>query len=714
MRTLLELQYDFQQLEDRVSQLEKLPLNSDQLTLGDVTSLVRQMNALKSDLSTLSSPKQSPARPPAPQQNWNPNYRDFKTAKSLIADRLQRKSRITEENIGKYFISVLAAILVLLAVGLIAGSFWEYMPDVLKLIVLLAAGATCELVGWKKISKEGKKNGFWAGVTGLGAAIVFVSIVFGSLFWQLYPSLVVISGLILWFAGHLFLSTKANSNVFYAITYFGGFLATALTFANRGSNSSGELTVITVTALFYAVGAAGTWKSKNPMLPVLNCLFLWGIFLQTRYVVTIPYSFDGHVQELTAAYIPYSLVIFQLCLSGLLIIGAPKVLSKNWKISRIGTIVLSLLSSIMVIAACSDMAHFFHIDLWMELVALFIICAAGVLHFKDRCEYLLGAAPIIALILSQLSGDYLYYAPILPSLVTLICLCIPAVRRQKILKISAVVLYAVAFLGMGEWNGGVALWAGVILLMAVPIVNYALIWLLNDGLYPAYELLAGSILPALALYPLIDNYDLSNMIGIACLTGFVLYNRTVIPYRRFTTSQEEFRVEHAALVIVSIISCLAVYANGIFPVDPIDLTLVPLVLLTYSFLAVRRAIRLPGKLPSIFSSIFCHLNISCVVSMWKTGNENLIITCFGFLLAALFIAIGFWKKQKSIRICGLVFLIGYVLKVALLDASQSGDVATRILGLLVGGVVCFVVSFSYNKLNKLYGELGQKDHDAES
>lgn len=45
----------------------------------------------------------------------------------------------------------------------------------------------------------------------------------------------------------------------------------------------------------------------------------------------------------------------------------------------------------------------------------------------------------------------------------------------------------------------------------------------------------------------------------------------------------------------------------------------------------------------------------------------------------------------------LMFLIGYVLKVAILDASQSGDVGTKILGLLVGGAVCFVVSFTYSK-----------------
>ena len=346
MRTLLELQYDFQQLEDRVSQLEKLPLNSDQLTLGDVTSLVRQMNALKSDLSTLSSPKQTPAHPPAPQQNWNPVYRDFKAAKSLITDRPQRKSRITEENIGKYFISVLAAVLILLAVGLIAGSFWDYIPNVLKLIVLFAAGAACEVIGWQKIVKEGKKYGFWLGVAGLGAEIVFVSIILGSVLWGLYSELFVLSGLVVWFSRHILLSTKADSNVFYVITYFGGILATALTFANRESNSGSEFTVIAVTALLYAIGVAGTWKSKNPILPVLNCLFLWDIFLQTRYVVTIPYSFGCHVHELTAAYIPYGLVIFQICLSGLLIIGAPKALNKNWKISRIGTIVLGLLSSI--------------------------------------------------------------------------------------------------------------------------------------------------------------------------------------------------------------------------------------------------------------------------------------------------------------------------------------------------------------------------------
>ncbi len=95
--------------------------------------------------------------------------------------------------------------------------------------------------------------------------------------------------------------------------------------------------------------------------------------------------------------------------------------------------------------------------------------------------------------------------------------------------------------------------------------------------------------------------------------------------------------------------------------------------------------------------------------MWNSRNANIFISCFGLLLSAVFIGLGFWRKRKPLRLAGLTTMIGYVLKIALVDISRTGDTGKQILVLLAGGIVCFGVSFAYNKLDKLYGDVKTRE-----
>ena len=115
----------------------------------------------------------------------------------------------------------------------------------------------------------------------------------------------------------------------------------------------------------------------------------------------------------------------------------------------------------------------------------------------------------------------------------------------------------------------------------------------------------------------------------------------------------------------------------------------------------------------ILSVVFSHLNLFFIADMWRTGNANILVSCFGLLLSAALIGIGFWRKEKTIRIAGLSTMITYVFKIALLDIAQTGDMGRRVLILLLGGIVCFGVSFAYNKLDKLYGNAEESASEIE-
>lgn len=80
-----------------------------------------------------------------------------------------------------------------------------------------------------------------------------------------------------------------------------------------------------------------------------------------------------------------------------------------------------------------------------------------------------------------------------------------------------------------------------------------------------------------------------------------------------------------------------------------------------------------------------------------------MLSLFGLGIAAGFIGLGFWKRRKALRVSGLCMMIVYVLKISLADIQTGGNVAGTAIGLLFGGLVCFGVSFAYNRLDKLYG-----------
>ena len=49
-------------------------------------------------------------------------------------------------------------------------------------------------------------------------------------------------------------------------------------------------------------------------------------------------------------------------------------------------------------------------------------------------------------------------------------------------------------------------------------------------------------------------------------------------------------------------------------------------------------------------------------------------------------------------------MIGYVFKIALVDVREFAGSGSQVFALLAGGLICFAVSFAYNRLNRLLGE----------
>jgi hypothetical protein avisC_09181 len=89
-----------------------------------------------------------------------------------------------------------------------------------------------------------------------------------------------------------------------------------------------------------------------------------------------------------------------------------------------------------------------------------------------------------------------------------------------------------------------------------------------------------------------------------------------------------------------------------------------------------------------------------------TSSATLIIA------GALSIVAGFRAHATAMRLYGLVLVMLMVLKLAVIDMSGQNSI-TRILSLLVAGVICFALSVAYSRLSAHLSGASEETKDLE-
>lgn len=727
MKTPQELQQKVQEIELRMQNIESKPISADGLTVADIISLSKRIDELKAEIGEIKAPTQSesPSCRPAPvlpqQKTFAEQSIEHPLNPAPLVMRPQRKSRFTEGNIGRYVIGVLASLLILLAVGTVASAFWEYVPNKAKFLGLIAIGANCEIIGWRKLQKIGKTNGFWTSVTGLGAAICYAAVIFGQTIWGLYPSVFTGALLLSWFAVNFILSAKANSKVFYVVTYLGGIVAMFLIFNEGGASQARELLIIAAAMVIHFIGKLGFWKTRNTMLPVLNLVFCLTVFQQLQselFFSTQQYALD--MPTLCAAYRPFFLPWFQIILASLILLDMANVWNREWPYPDVISAVFTCIGASMVLYACRCFAERFaptaQANAWGGFWALIIFTGCIAMRWKQLRTYVLGICPVAAICLVAISEAGLGCASIGPAFFAAGLLFCPIVRRDKYGKLDGLIAYLIAFASASSGitqEGGLQIFLiaiQTVLLVAIPAANYILMRRQGDGLLPELEALVGIACISLAIHPLTEVLELSDALWVLVLAALALGYRYFEPNKPVSKSRTEREIARVGLVAIFVFVVLCSYLGGMIMPDTADKTISTIILMAFSIASLHKAVNERRMGYSIFSAAFCHWNSAFILSMWSSSEANLLVSCAGLLLSAAFIAVGFWKKRKNIRITGLVAMIGYVLKIALCDADAG--VSGQAIILLAGGLICFAVSFAYNKLDKLCAETDLEEIDS--
>lgn len=96
------------------------------------------------------------------------------------------------------------------------------------------------------------------------------------------------------------------------------------------------------------------------------------------------------------------------------------------------------------------------------------------------------------------------------------------------------------------------------------------------------------------------------------------------------------------------------------------------------------------------TTIFMNLVLNSYLGKYDIDYIYSVVSLF---LAVLFIIFGFKIKSKSFRLSGLWLSIFAVLKLLLIDISYTNSFS-RVISLIIGGLICFIIVWIYNKMSE--------------
>ena len=114
------------------------------------------------------------------------------------------------------------------------------------------------------------------------------------------------------------------------------------------------------------------------------------------------------------------------------------------------------------------------------------------------------------------------------------------------------------------------------------------------------------------------------------------------------------------------------------------------------------------KSKSVFVQVYVGLTATCIVNAACRGLSNIFEIAYIFsivtmITALVCITVGFAAKTKGLRVYGLIVVMLCVIKLVTFDiGTTNADSMSRVVAFIVGGIVCFIISGIYNKVESKF------------
>lgn len=640
-------------------------------------------------------------QPPQTFQNIQPQPVPQKSA---------RKPQEYEKIFGKSFMGIFASVLIFISLIIFATLVLPYLDDIIKMIGLYVISFGILGAGLFLYHKQ-KNNKFYIAVIGCGTGSLYLSLLLSNLYFKMLGDVALYCFILVW-AVLVKNLTRVKNLVFEIIGQVGIFIATIL--GTILCVSEGDETKFLVLTVFYLLS---------------SCVFSEIDKAYLQYMIRARKSTDGGQTTTPPPYYEHRFCS-HICKSlnvGVFLIGFSLMDTSGVKTAGVLLLMLYLLLE-YYLTFREDCKHglafqmltvantFLMIGLWSEVNLI----------SSDYSDIFIYLAAIAVLIYTEIkNAPFKLYTLIWCSIIAFWGCCSNSWMRQHLY----VYLTVIPCLLYGKWknrkmylNTGIVYLGGLWMVILtsyeyhgyrsiecfimIAAVCAAFLYACHKAEFVGVKI-AGYILLCLtiiefvddAAYTLMKDYNAVHFNEIAYISSKakLITFFTVALIHLLLSKLEYFGSKKPVQWMMFTINAMLMFAGCISMHDIHMSWQIPTILITVLLFVINSKRLLPKHRLAGYYIAFKYTVLMLNI-LGSFDAENYFISICLLLFAIASIVAGFYKDTASFRMYGLILSMISVIKLILIDIHYDSTLETA-LSFFVCGVLCFIISFIYHKID---------------
>ena len=603
---------------------------------------------------------------------------------------IEKPRKVSEVFVGRYALPVIASMMILIGICAMGFIVWDIIPDMLKATLVFMIAGCCFGIGlW--IGRKNKMIIFKNAILSTGLAILYADIVLMQSVWLFVPEYIAIGLFLIWCTFGILLSRYYNEKLFYWITVIGiavtafllregisydlrGFVVSFIMIAAfiincflfiRQYEEGSPVFGLAAIGIFYSLGYhENDLNDKNVFCLVLQIFIILSMFCFAFFKDQIMYKADKK-QDLFAEIL---LIVFAI-ISPLFILDLEiekHILKMLWIIIFAGLFLKGrknreLLSFFLLPTLLCAFAYI-SLDIMDNLAGWSIL--VGILFFVSKR--------------TKESAFTVQY--IITSVLLIFASCLTFLLSSFV-TIENLFLMGVSLIGI---------YIGIFI-YSLKKENYYCDCMTSFGCILIHIYFIG--------YAIANKENKNWIIVIMAMSLFCVFAGTALLLaKRFS---EKSRTNLAIIAIVISLAFNIIYLTT-------DNMIIQVILAIIILIHIALAAHLFGILEEnvlwkdISTSVFILGNLLVMSARTVIWDYGIILSLCVIIVSSLFIIGGFMMKKKGMRLFGLIIILMSIIKMILIDISETSSLI-RVIAFIFGGIICFGISYVYNRLEKNLG-----------
>ena len=610
---------------------------------------------------------------PLPQGQPSPYGQPYPPGQPLPSKAPEKKD--LEKTLGTGMMGIAASVLVFISIIIFGGLLLPYLTDTVMTVIMFLLSFALFGAGYLLLRKD-PKNRFHISLCACGMTAVCVSLFVTRQYFELIGDAVFLALIVLWLLLAVFMSRKYQNYLFRIIGEIGIFLTVCLGSGRLASAdmAAGDWFMFCVLLLVFG-GSTVIFQTVIPRESYEKNAF--SHVIRTLIFALLPFVFAGEEGTGIGVYAGFAfvaaLLIAEICLA------YREVLSDGC--------LFYILTGADALLFCVILCMTFQLDSALPYYIMSVL-TAGFFERKKSKNSVIGNA--VACLFFLGSGWAWLHASVFYAALVMLPLFAYGYVKKNTAPLYVGLFCIVGIFGADGMAADVFPGSNFLFLWAVPFLCFVVLARVRKD-----QIFTASGYPAFMACGVWMFAGLLSEFGVSANESVIIVFLAAAVSHMLFIKGRVFAEERTGFETVAAVMTLFLMAYGAYAVYQEYLNVVTMLVMAALF--TMNTVNLLKRSENFGYYIGFKYTVLMILLVDSHFEFSMLISVLMLLFAAGSIVFGFYKNYKSFRVYGLILSMVSIFKLVLFDVTNKSALYNAV-GFLVCGLICFGISFLYNKI----------------